>query len=368
MKKGLTSILFLCISSILVGCWSGTKRDVTQNNIIRKITLWDKDALERFRIDLSGRNNTYGSFSIEQEGKTIMALDFISIKSNDGRTIVFDATPRESVLTKRQLKHLKADADYTVTVVLDQQKNQYMVQLKDVPPGYEDNYTNFAVGYDMLLDKDVVSKYFNNLEFQELKVINGEGAALYFGNWVNLIYEYLFWIYAVIFAILSICRSRSAFWHHVIMTVILYVTFTWDFAPARAFIASYYVCTPLLYIPIVKNSLISLIAILGAVVSMAILGYREWIYVGLFEWIFDIVCWSIAAIIIGVIFLDDLKERCPNCGRFAMSWRGGTARFEKAEEHFKYLNPDGSDVDDMVEESKEIISHTRCAHCFTLSD
>lgn len=361
-------LIAICISSILVGCW-GDDKDVTQNHILRKVTLWDKDAQEHFRIDLSGRNNSYGSFSIEQEGKTIMALDFTSILSNNGRTITFQAIPREDLLTDWQRKHMKDDADYTITVVLDQQSNQYLMQLKDVPPGYEDKYTNAAIGYKMFLKKGIVNEYFNEIEYQELKQVNGTGAALYFGNWVNLIYEYLFWPYAIIFALLSIGRGKGAFWNHVILTVILYITFNWDFAPARAFIASYYLCTPLLYIPPVRNSLIFIVAILGAIISMAILGYKEWLYVGLFEWIFDIACWSIATIITGIIFLSDLRERCPNCGRFALSWRGRTDRFDKAVEHFKYLKPDGSDADDIVKDPEKItLNHTRCAHCFYLSN
>ena len=353
---------------MLSSCWVGNKRSVTDNNVYKTTTLWNKETKESFIIDLSGTNNQYGSFVVAQEGQDIMALDFVSIMSNTGRNVVFRAVPRESLLTDWQRRHMDDETIYEVSVVLDQ-SGQYIVRLANVPPGYEEEFGNKELIFKMFLEKGVLNEYFKDIEFQELQQANGKGAALYFGSWVNTIYQYLFIPYAVIFALLAYCRGKGALWHHVSLTIIFFITFNWDFGPGRAFIAPYYLLTPFLYIPVVRNGLISLVAILGTIISMAYLGYKDWLYVGLIEWIIDIAGWSFTAIVAGFIFLDDLSARCPSCGRFALSWRGRTPRYEQAIEHFKHLKADGSDIDDMVEDPTTINPRqTRCGHCMNMSN
>ena len=362
------SLLSLVVCFILSSCWGGDNRSVTNNNVYKTTTLWNKQTKESFIIDLSGKDNLYGSFVVEQEGEDVMALDFVSILSNSGRNVVFRAIPRENLLTEWQRKRMNDETIYEVSVDLDQ-SGQYIVKFANVPPGYEEEFGNKELSFKMFLKDDVLNDYFKDIEFQELQLANGKGAALYFGNWVNLIYQHLFIPYAIIFAILAFFRGKGALWHHIILTVILFATFNLEFGPGRAFIASYYLCTPLLYVPYFRNSLIRLVTILGLLISMAYLGYKDWLYVGLIEWVIDIAGWSVTAIIAGIIFLDDLSGRCPNCGRFALSWRGRTPRFEQAIEHFKHIKVDGSDTDEMVEDPTTINPRqTRCGHCMATSN
>ena len=366
MKNIIFFFLVLATPHLLSSCVSCDDRAVTNNSVYRNTTLWGKETKETFRINLSNRNGNYGTFLITQEGKQIMALDFTSVVSNNGREIIFSAVPRNDLLTKWQGKHMNDNADYTVTVQLNKAPQTYTVRLNDVPPGYENDYAHQTFEFGMYLSKDKVEDYFNEIEFQEMKLSNGTGASLYFGSWVNLIYTHLFWIYAILFGILSLFRGQTHFWRHVILTAIMYFTFEWDFAPARAFIISYYLCTPLLYIPLFKNNVILFLSWAGTLISLLFLAYRTWPYLGLLEWAFYLFLWGAIAFVTAFIFMDDLTYRCVNCGRFSLGWRGRTERFEKAIDHYMFLLPDGSDSSNVIADPKTIHPKTtRCAHCMT---
>lgn len=362
-----TYIFVVCFSSVLfvscIGC-SNDNRTVTENNVYKKTTLWEKETVLRLKIDLSDGRSNYGYFQIEQEGRPIMALDFYSVPTNNGTSVVINARPREDLFTDWQRKKYNEDGNYNVEIAFDKSSKQYLVQLHDVPPGYEDEFANQVVSFSMILSQDIVDGYFNEIEYQQLKLINGTGAGLYFGPWVNSIYENLFWLYAIVFGILAL--ARGGILYHLILTVILYLTFTWDVAPARAFIVSYYVATPLLYIPPVKNIVIFWCVAIGILVSMLILGYRAWNFEGLIAWVFDMVVWGISAIFCGFIMALDMEKRCADCGHFSLSWRCNTKRFELAEEHFRRLSPEGYEIDEaMPEEGKISLDKKRCARCMS---
>lgn len=366
MYKLIKKTLALLTCLLLVSCFgcSSDNRTVTSNGINKSTTLWEKDATYSFKINLSSTNGKYGSFEIYQERKTVMALDFISVITNNGTSVEFQAVPREELFTNWQRKKFDDKKNYNVSVALDKDSKQYLVQFHDVPPGYEDVLANNVEIFSMRLSQEKVDEYFNDVEFQRLRQTNGDGAALYLGSWVNSIYDNLFWLYAIVFGILAL--ARGGFLYHLILTAILYVTFTWDFAPARAFIISYYVATPLLYIPPVKNIAIFWCVIIGALLSMAILGYRAWSYEGLIAWIFDMAIWGVSAIFSSSIMALDMEHRCANCGHFSLSWRGNTKRYELAEEHFRRMSPEGYEIDELMpEEGKISLDKKRCAHCMS---
>lgn len=368
MYKLINSSLALLSCFLLVSCFgcSSDNRTVTSNGINKSTTLWEKNATYSFRINLSSTNGKYGYFEIYQERKTVMALDFISVISNNGTSVEFQAIPREELFTDWQRKKYDDQKNYNVSVLLDKDSKQYLVQFHDVPPGYEDVLANRVETFSMRLSQEKIDEYFNDVEFQQLRQTNGDGAALYLGSWVNDIYYHLFWIYAIVFGILSL--FRGGFFYHLVLTAILYITFTWDFAPARAFIISYYVATPLLYIPPVKNNFIYFVIVTGAILAMVILGYRAWNYEGLFAWVFDMAVWGGSAFVCGFLMSMDLMGRCEDCGHFSLSWRGNTKRYELAENHFRRLSSEGYEIDETIpEEGKISLDKKRCAHCLNQS-
>lgn len=365
MNKKIYSLV-LVVCCILSGCWSNNKREVTKNSVYKMTMFGGKDTKQLFTINLQGSNGQYGSFSLNQDGTVIMALDFTSVMSNNGRKIVFNAEPRESVLTDWQRKNMSEDVDYTVTVVMQKKSEEYHVKLTNVPPGYEDQFAYSEIHFGMFLEKDIINDYFDEVELQRLKKINGSGATLYYGAWSKIIPNILFLLYAIVFGIFVCLRDAVAVWRHIVLTAILLVTFIWDFAPGRAFIFTYYLCMPIMYIPFFKNKVIEWIAYMGVLVSMVIIGFNAWKYLGFFAWLFDMVCWGFVALYTTLYFMEDLTSRCSKCGRYALSWRGRTEKFDQAEEHFYSLKSDGSDIDYTPKESSSYDdSRTRCAHCFT---
>ena len=109
-----TYIFVVCFSSVLfvscIGC-SNDNRTVTENNVYKKTTLWEKETVLRLKIDLSDGRSNYGYFQIEQEGRPIMALDFYSVPTNNGTSVVINARPREDLFTDWQRKKYNEDGN-----------------------------------------------------------------------------------------------------------------------------------------------------------------------------------------------------------------------------------------------------------------
>ena len=52
-------------------------------------------------------------------------------------------------------------------------------------------------------------------------------AADFFGEWIYIIPDYLFWIYAVVFGLLAYGRGKEALKHHIVITLAIYASFLW---------------------------------------------------------------------------------------------------------------------------------------------
>ena len=202
----------------------------------------------------------------------------------------------------------------------------------------------------------------NELEY--LRQVNGTGAAEYFGPWVSILKDYLFWPYVVIPFILLSRQGTLAFLGHLALAIMFYISFHFDFDPMRAFLLPYFVGMTLLFIPSVKKDFIITIIVFGTIASLLFLCYKAWIYESFFSWLFDMAVWGVAAYIGFMAFIAITNSRCPHCGHFALSKRGRTKRYDDAIEHFRYLDADGSDIKTMVDDGQVIDKEVRCAHCF----
>lgn len=82
------------------------------------------------------------------------------------------------------------------------------------------------------------------------------------------------------------------------------------------------------------------------------------------------ICWAVVGYIGCIMFQSDLSERCPYCGRFAVSWKGRSERFNKVLEHFNTLNEDGSDIEGVGDTVFKTIVYKkqRCGHCMRSND
>ncbi len=190
----------------------------------------------------------------------------------------------------------------------------------------------------------ILSSCTNSTELDYLRMTNGSGAAEYFGPWINFFRDYLFWIYAIVFILPTINRGGLSIIEHLFITVAMYITFAWDFAPARAFIIPYYVCMPLLYIPFINNKYISYLSIGGTAIAMLFLCYKAWLYEGFFYWLIHIAGWGFSAYCCLIAFVMHQEGRCPNCGHFCLTMRGVTPKYKGAVEHFRNLDPEGRDI------------------------
>ena len=205
----------------------------------------------------------------------------------------------------------------------------------------------------------------NSPELEALQQTNGTGAAEYFGPWVTIVSKYLFWIYAVFFFFVTSVKGRNPFFSHIILTAIFAVTFLWNQAPGRAYIFSYYVCTPLLYIPFFSNKTIRWFHIGGCLCSLLFLVVKAWQYEGLIPFLFDVCIWGAVAAFCMLMFEMNLDERCPHCGYMAVSPKGMTQRYNYIVSHFSSINADGTESSSMSGGNISIdgLKEQRCGHC-----
>lgn len=207
----------------------------------------------------------------------------------------------------------------------------------------------------------------NSTELEYLRQVNGTGAAEYFGPWINFIKDYLFWPYAIVFAILSSRYDSLPRFAHIALSIAFFISFHWDFDPLRAFIIPYYLCMPLVYVPYIKNENLTILSIGGTTVAMLFLCYKAWGYEGFFNWLIDMVAWIICAYGGLLAFMVYMDERCPKCGHFCLSMRGATPKYKGAIEHFRNLDSEGFDIREVSLGDPEIdpkdIGKQCCPHC-----
>lgn len=363
-------LLFSCVVCMLLlsSCF-GNSHTVDDNRVFTDTIISETNFKQRLIIKLDDDRN-YGSFALLTTGyDPVMMLEFTGINYNDGRVVTFSAEPRTGLVANEE-PLTNGQADYSVRITLNEAMQQYEVELHDVPPSFAETYAGKTISMPMQLSNEKINAYFKDLKRQEQKRLAGTGAAAYFGSWMYYVKNYLFWIYAILFGILALTRNDGSIWRHLILTAILYWTFYWDFAPARAFVIPYYIYMPLLYLPFIKNSIINSIIIFGTIAAMIWIGYNDWLYEGLFSWIIDIAGWGLMAVICLVIAVSETDKRCPHCGHFALSWYGNTPRYLNAVEHFRYLNADGSDNSNMT--NGELKSNNakimRCGHCMMTNE
>lgn len=225
-------------------------------------------------------------------------------------------------------------------------------------------------GYVIILIGGIMlSSCENSPELEVLQQANGTGAAEYFGPWVSFFSRYLFWIYAVVFFFAASIRGINAIVPYFAFTVIFAVTFLWDQAPGRAYIFSYYICTPLLYIPFFSNNTIRWLHIGGSLASLIYIAVKAWHYEGLIPWTFDVVIWGLVALFCMIFFEMELDERCPFCGYLAVSPKGMTQRYNNIASHFSNINNDGMESNSMSWGNINIegLKEQRCGHCLKTS-
>ena len=364
-------VLLSLICVLFCGCIF--KASVTKNKESQKILLNGKSTDVTLIIDLDKSNRfsmksegSYGNLYFQQNWETIMAFEFVGVKQNTGNFIEFDTKLRGS----SQQSGLSEDSDFTICVTLDRKDKQYIVNLREVPNAYEDELAYKPLYFPMNLDESIIESYFKDVERQRGRGMTQLGLERYLGSWVYYFSDYLFWIYAILFGWVAIGRGASAFTRHVVYTVALYFTFRIEFAPACAFAIPYYICPPMLYIPPIKNRYISPLMTFGIVISMILLGFGLWEYQRFFPWLGYMICWAVVGYIGCIMFRSDLFERCPYCGRFAVSWKGRTARFDKAITLFYNLNDDGSDIAGIGDTAfkTKIYKNQRCGHCMRISN
>lgn len=225
---------------------------------------------------------------------------------------------------------------------------------------------NYAV--KMLLVMGAVFLYSceNSPELEALQQQNGAGIAEYFGSWVTVFSRYFYWIYAVVFFYFAlIIRGVNAFISHVAFTIIFAVTFLWDQAPGRAYVFSYYICMPLLYIPFISNTVIRWLHIGGSFASLLFLAVKAWHYEGVIPWVFDVSIWGVVAILCMILFEFFLDERCPHCGYFAVSPKGMTQRYNNIAAHYSRINSNGIESNSMNggNINTDGLKEQRCGHC-----
>ena len=200
-------------------------------------------------------------------------------------------------------------------------------------------------------------------ELEYVRHVNGTGESEYFGAWVNVFKNVLFWPYAIVFLLLGMSHDGLNRLCHIALTVALFISFNWDFAPLRAFIFAYYIFMPLLHVPRFSNQTILSGVLIVCTITMLYLGFKDWQYKGLLLWAFDMVAWGLCAYGGCILLLMQQYGRCPHCGRYALSWRSQTTRYEQAIEHYRYLNPDGSDSNVMLDSDSAKQGNQLCAHC-----
>lgn len=364
VAKLIAFLLLVCV--LFCGCIF--KASVIKNKEAQKIDLNGKTTVVTFIIDLDKSNRfsmksegSYGNLYFQQNWETIMVFEFIGVKQNTGSFIEFDTRLKGN----NQQFGLREDADVTVCVTLDRKDKQYIVNLREVPIAYEDELAYKPLCFPMNLDESIIESYFKDVEKQRGRGMTQLGLERYLGSWVYYFSNILFWIYAILFGWLAIGRGTSAFTRHIFYTVVIYFTFRFELAPACAFAIPYYICTPMLYIPLIRNRFISSLMTFGIVISMILLGFGLWEYQRFFPWLGYMFCWVTIGYIGCIMFRSDLFERCPYCGRFAVSWKGRTVRFDKAITHFYNLNDDGTDMAGISDTAfKTIIyKNQRCGHC-----
>lgn len=205
----------------------------------------------------------------------------------------------------------------------------------------------------------------NSSELEYLRQVNGTGAAEYFGPWVSIFKDYLFWPYAIIFGLLLSRQGLFPLIGHWGITILLFLSYKIDFDPMRAFMLPYYFCMPLLFIPPIKTDKIIGVIVIGAIASLLFLCYKAWVYESFFSWIIDMAGWGIGAYLGFIGFMFITYGRCDHCGHFGLSRMGRTKRFDDAVDHFRFLNADGSDLKDMPDNGEvKNPQEVRCAHCF----
>lgn len=297
MNKVATNLacsLFVCI--LFCGCVFNSS--VIRNKQTQEIMLNGKPTNMTFIIDLDKSSrfsmkseDSYGNLYFMQNWESIMAFEFVGVKQNTGNFIEFDTRLQGN---NRQAG-LREDTDVTICVTLDRKDKQYIVNLREVPRAYEDQLAYKTLYFPMNLDESIIESYFKDVDKQRGRGMTQIGLERYFGSWVYYFSNYLFWVYAFLFGWFAIGRGTTAFTRHAFYTIALYFTFKIELAPASAFAIPYYICTPMLYIPFIRNRYISPLMTFGIVVSMILLGFGLWEYQRFFSlgWLYDSLgcCW-----------------------------------------------------------------------------
>lgn len=197
-----------------------------------------------------------------------------------------------------------------------------------------------------------------------LRITNGAGAAEYFGSWIDILKYKVFWVYAITFTLIRPGQGYSRI-IHIILCVALYISFHWDYDPLRAFILPYFICMPLLYIPIINNKIIMGVFTFCFVGSLLFLAYKAWIYEGFISWVFDMFVWGVVGFYAGSFPLGLLIiDRCPHCGHYALSWKGRTSQYNNMYAHFSKFTQECTDISESIPKEVNINSRDKtCAHC-----
>ena len=186
----------------------------------------------------------------------------------------------------------------------------------------------------------------------------------FFGEWIYIISDYLFWIYAIVFGLLAYGRRKESLKRHVVITFAIYASFQWTSCPACACIIPYYIGLPLMYIPNIKNRYIDKCFWGGTILVWIYLCFMDWQKEGFVSWIVQIGVWGVVGLLFAFFMTIDLEGRCPYCGHFALSNIGETDRFQNAVSHFKVLDEKGSDQLNAIDGSlKRKSAFRRCGCC-----
>lgn len=186
-------------------------------------------------------------------------------------------------------------------------------------------------------------------------------AADFFGEWIYIIPDYLFWIYAVVFGLLAYGRGKEALKHHIVITLAIYASFQWTLCLACACFIPYYIGVPLMYIPNIKNRYIDYLFWGGTVLVWIYLCFMDWPKERFVSWVFQVGIWGVVGLLFAFFMTIDLEGRCPYCGHFALSNIGETDRFENAVSHFNVLDEKGADQLNVIGGSLKRMSAFR--HC-----
>ena len=351
---------------LMAGC-SRRNNAIDNNNVV--VT---DDFGTTFHFSIDTELERYPGFFVVTNSNydKVLELEFTNVTYNDGTTFAFNATPWVADFVDSKYKDSEQEMeenDYSVRVIAHEETEQYEIQFSRLPAFSES--IGDTLFLPMQLQSKVVKNHFAQLRHKEEMALSNCAAAVYLGKWVYVVKYLLFWIYAVLFGLLCIGRRDGSIWRHLILTAIIYLTLHWDWAPAAAFLITYYIYTPLLYVPFIKNGIINTFTIICTLATLGFLGWQAWQCEGFFPWVGDMAIWGFSAIVCLTYALNDTNDRCPHCGHLALSRLGNTERYENTWQHFLALEQDGSDLYDMSNgDITKKNGKKRCGHCHNLAN